>query len=195
MLAASRKDNDAPSVLVLLSGGLDSAACTTFYRAQHYDVSALFVEYGQAAVRLERHAARRVARRVGARFASVRLSGLGNFGKGYVPARNALLVTTALSYWKPVRKGMIALGIHAGTAYPDCSPGFVDAMQRLIDIYTDGRIRLACPFLTWTKSQIWSYCHEAAVPIELTYSCERGSQRPCGRCLSCRDRKALRGIQ
>jgi 7-cyano-7-deazaguanine synthase len=184
----------APSVLVLLSGGVDSTACAAFYRSQRYDVSALFVEYGQGALRQERRAALRIAKQAAIPLTTVAISGLGPFGKGYIPARNALLLMAALSHWQ-ARKGMIALGIHAGTTYADCSQGFVDAVQRLFDVYTDGRARLTCPFLAWTKAQVWAYCREAGVPLDLTYSCERGGDRPCGRCLSCKDRRALRELR
>ncbi|NQU38777.1 MAG: 7-cyano-7-deazaguanine synthase [Lentisphaerae bacterium] len=47
--------------LVLLSGGIDSAACLDFYIAREERVRAMFVEYGQLAVTRERNAARRVA--------------------------------------------------------------------------------------------------------------------------------------
>lgn len=183
-----------PPVLVLLSGGVDSAACATFYRSQQCDVSGLFVAYGQGALRQERRAARRIARHNAIPLSTVEISGLGPFGRGYIPGRNALLATTALSHWH-ARTGMIALGIHAGTTYADCSQGFVDTVQRVFDLYTDGRIRLTCPFLGWTKAQVWQYCRDAGVPIELTYSCERGGERPCGRCLSCKDRRTLRELQ
>jgi 7-cyano-7-deazaguanine synthase len=185
---------EGPSVLVLLSGGVDSAACAAFYRSQRYNVSALFVEYGQGALRQERRAARQIAKHGAIALSTVEISGLGPFGKGYIPARNALLLTAALSHWQ-AQKGMIALGIHSGTAYADCSQGFVDAVQRLFDVYTDGRARLTCPFMEWTKLQVWNYCREAGVPVELTYSCERGGDRPCGRCLSCKDRRALRELR
>ena len=184
----------APAVLVLLSGGVDSAACAAFYRSQRSDVSALFVDYGQGALRQERRAARRIAKHGRIPLSTIEILGLGPFGKGYIPARNALLLTAALSHWQ-ARKGMIALGIHSGTTYADCSQGFVDAVQRLFDVYTDGRARVTCPFLAWTKAQIWTYCREAGVPLDLTYSCERGGDRPCGRCLSCKDRKALRELR
>jgi 7-cyano-7-deazaguanine synthase len=112
-----------PSVLVLLSGGVDSAACAAFYRSQGYAVSALFVEYGQGALRQERRAARRIAKQAAIPLSTVEISGLGPFGKGYVPARNALLLTAALSHWQ-ARKGMIALGIHAGDDVRRLLPGF-----------------------------------------------------------------------
>ena len=49
------------SCVVLLSGGIDSAACLDFYRRQHFDVSGFHVKYGQAAAHREEAAARAIA--------------------------------------------------------------------------------------------------------------------------------------
>jgi 7-cyano-7-deazaguanine synthase len=192
-VVTSKRDRHAAkkkAVLVLLSGGLDSAACVAFFRAQHYDVSALFVEYGQGALLQERRATRAIARHWDIPLATVRISDVGPFGSGLIPGRNALLLAAALCRWQG-KDGTIALGIHGGTTYADCSTAFVDSMQRVFDVYASGRMRLFCPFIESNKKQVWDYCQQAGVPIKLTYSCERGGTRPCGRCLSCRDRRAL----
>jgi 7-cyano-7-deazaguanine synthase len=47
---------------------------------------------------------------------------------------------------------------------------------------------LGAPFATWTKQDIIAYCRTRNVPVHLTYSCERGTEPPCGTCLSCKDR-------
>lgn len=83
----------------------------------------------------------------------------------------------------------IILGIHAGSDYTDCSPGFVANINCLLDIYANGTICLEAPFIEWDKNGIILYCKEKEVPCHLTYSCETGSVPPCGKCLSCLDRK------
>lgn len=186
----STSPNPRRSVLVLASGGLDSTACIAFYRARAYDVEALFVDYGQPALAEESRAAERIAHHYDIQLSLVGVTGLGPFGAGYIPARNTILLAAALSRVGSNAQS-IALGIHDGTFYVDASPVFAETVQRLFDIYTDGRVRLGCPFIEWTKRQIWDYCQSAAVPISLTYSCERGGDPPCGTCLSCRDREAL----
>jgi 7-cyano-7-deazaguanine synthase len=85
----------------------------------------------------------------------------------------------------------IAIGIHAGTAYPDCSPLFVDRMQAVYDLYTSGRVKIVAPFLEWSKGEILAYACSSGVPLGLTYSCEAGSEPPCECCRSCLDRKLL----
>lgn len=47
-------NNDA---IVLLSGGIDSAACAWFLRDHGHSVRGLFVDYGQKAARLEKNSA------------------------------------------------------------------------------------------------------------------------------------------
>jgi len=61
-----------------------------------------------------------------------------------------------------------------------------DAYGRAI---TNGRIKAAAPFLRMTKEDVWRYGQNAGLPMGITYSCERGGRKPCGRCASCRDRK------
>ena len=66
---------------------------------------------------------------------------------------------------------------------------FVDNMNRVIDCYANGKIILEAPFLNWVKPEIISYCKANSLPVHFTYSCESGKVPPCGRCLSCLDRK------
>ena len=178
------------NTLVLLSGGIDSCAALALYRRRSASVSALFVDYGQAAASHEQLAAGKVAAHYDATFSTVRCVGLGEFRAGYVRARNALLLQVALAA-APFEVGQIAMGLHAGTPYADCMPVFVAEMQRVFDIYCDGKIRVTAPFIDQDKLGVLAFCREAGVPLALTYSCERGTEPPCGACLSCLDRKAL----
>lgn len=85
----------------------------------------------------------------------------------------------------------IAFGAHAGTGYPDCSDEFLCKMQEVARMSTRSTVQIAAPFLTWTKEEILAYCDVRNVPLEKTYSCERGSLPPCGECRSCKDRKPI----
>ncbi len=177
-------------VYVLLSGGIDSTACVHFYRAQGCRVRPLHIQYGQAARVSELRSARAVAAFYGLEVLHVNLSCLEPATHGEIPGRNSLLLSTGLMSMG-ARSGLLALGIHAGTRYFDCQPTFVSLWERLLDGYTDGRIRVGCPFLDWKKADIWQYCRDNDVPLDLTWSCESKSQKACGRCLSCKDREVL----
>lgn len=183
--------NQKNPVQVLLSGGIDSATLLFDFVASGRETSAVFFDYGQAAARKEEQAATTLAEITGVRLSVTRLPQLSPRKGGEFPGRNALFVILAAS----THHGgghHLALGIHAGTPYSDCSPPFVAAMQNILDLYYEGRTRLVAPFLHWTKNEVLQHAIEVRVPLEMTFSCERPDPDPCGTCLSCRDRLALR---
>jgi 7-cyano-7-deazaguanine synthase len=177
--------------VVLVSGGLDSAACVDFYQRERLAVKGLHVNYGQPAARHEAAAATAIAHHYGIPLTLIRLVGARVKSDGELLGRNALLLFTALMEID-APSAIVALGVHSGTPYYDCSSSFLTAVQIIIDGQCDGCIRVVAPFLEWTKKEIWDYCREYRVPVDLTYSCERGLDHPCGACLSCRDLEALR---
>jgi 7-cyano-7-deazaguanine synthase len=180
-------NNDA---LVLLSGGIDSAACAWHLRNQGHSIRGLFVDYGQKAAQPERRAARAVSNALEVELDCISVTSPARFGAGEITGRNAFLVFAALLTTK-LSKGIIALAIHSGTTYYDCSTAFAGSIDRLVAEHTDGRIRLSTPFISWNKKNIVDYYKTSKLPIELTYSCESGRIPTCGRCLSCRDRRML----
>lgn len=178
------------NVMVLLSGGIDSSACVEFYTSKRISVTALFIDYGQVSRRCEQRAAMRISNYFDIPFRCLSLKGAAKKCKGEIRARNAFLLFTALLEF-PHRSGIIAIGVHSGTPYFDCSAMFIRKCQDSFDEYADGRIQIGTPFIDWTKSDIWSYSIKKLLPLELTYSCEIGRRQPCGKCLSCRDLEVL----
>lgn len=179
-----------PEVVVLLSGGIDSAGVIAYYLAQKRAVRALHVDLGQAPRVSEWAAARRIAAYYSIPVERV-VADVGlRSTKGEHHARNALLILAAAC--RLVREPhVIALGIHSGVPYYDCSPIFVSDMQRLLDGYFEGTVQLDAPFLHANKREVIAICVAHGVPLGMTYSCERRSRRPCGECSSCQDRRAL----
>lgn len=155
-------------VLVLLSGGIDSAACVNYYLSRGRDVSSLFVDYGQPSRGQESEAAVAVARHYSIGLHRLVVSGCV-VPQGYIRARNAMLLTMALMNFGH-RPGIISLGVHAGTPYADCSPEFVQGMQQIYDLYEHGCVRIDAPFIEWTKLDIWTYAKAQNVPLHLTHS-------------------------
>ena len=177
-------------ILVLVSGGVDSSTLLWLCVEQGIEPKALFVDYGQAAAQSECEAVARVCEALHAPWRIVRYSG-SNFGGGEIRGRNAFLLHTALMEF-PSRSGVVAIGIHAGTGYDDCSPEFMDTMQRSYQLHTGGAVTIVAPFLHWTKNQVYSLATHLSVPLAQTYSCEAANS-PCSRCRSCMDRHSLRG--
>ena len=178
------------STAVLLSGGMDSAACAHLLAAQGYAVRGIFVDFGQPARELETAAVNRLSHLLGIQTTTLRAQSPDGFGTGELVGRNAFLLTAAIFLGR-VRHGLLAIGIHAGTPYYDCSPGFFDRLRILAEEHTNGRLTLVAPFLNWTKGQIYEYVLRSGLPVDATYSCESGTIPPCGSCASCCDRRAL----
>lgn len=88
-----KKKSEPHEACVLLSGGIDSAACLRFFLKQKYAVSALHVSYGQPAEEMEKKAAGRVARHFGVKLKKIELKGTKRQMDGEIMGRNALLAT------------------------------------------------------------------------------------------------------
>lgn len=181
------------SVLICCSGGIDSSALIHYYSRQHLAVTAILFDYGQSAYQEESKALDAIAHFYNTR---VLREGLRpaltspNKKNGELIGRNAIFILAALGYVGK-SNSMISLGIHAGPpAYYDCSPRFVQHMQYLLDGYLAGAIVLDMPWLNFHKNDIVAWARTEGVPLDLTYSCQAGSAPPCGKCLSCLERKA-----
>jgi len=173
--------------VVLFSGGIDSATLAAQLLARGRRPELLFVDYGQRPGAAERDSARALAAQWNSNLTEVGVAGYLP-GKGEILGRNALLVHLALAH-RPHAESL-HLGIHAGTGYRDCSPAFVELMQRSLDFHTGGETQLSTPFIGMTKADVATLARILHVPIGMTHSCEVGAEL-CGRCRSCRDREVL----
>jgi len=182
--------NDTVPVTVLLSGGMDSAACVAFYLATNTSISALFVDYGQPAAKWELAAAERIASRYGIELHFVTCRGLSVSPVEDVPGRNAFLYFAALMR-DGSRPRLISSGVHSGTRHYDCSADFIDRVDHLTRLYTHDCVRAVAPFMRWSKREVAEYCRAVAVPLELTRSCDASDVDACGICTSCLDRAQL----
>ena len=114
----------------------------------------------------------------------------------YVPARNLVLLSCALAWSEALGAGAIYIGANARdySGYPDCRPNFYKAFQRAAELGTRSGIEkhgveIRHPLINMRKADIIKKGKDLGVPFELTWSCYRGGERPCGKCDSCRIRK------
>ena len=177
-------------IVVLMSGGIDSTACAHYLQQSDDHIEGLFIEYGQLAVTQEKAAAFNIAKLLQLPLKSVLVNFQSHYAVGDLVARNAFFIFAAMMKHQ-LREGALALGIHAGTNYYDCTPAFIDSTARLVSEYTDGRVRILAPFLSWHKKDVFDYFKTTGLPVDLTYSCEAGAVPTCGDCSSCRDRRML----
>ncbi len=177
----------ARSVSLLLSGGIDSTALVPFYLARGDELRAIHFDYGQPSAQAERRAARAVCKYYGLQVTIQELGFPLPCVTGEYRARNALLLLSAAAL--DAGASAIAIGIHDGTPYYDCSEAFVQDTNRVLEGYFGGAVFVEAPFLEFDKRRVCEFALHAEVPLGLTFSCERASGTPCGECASCQDRR------
>lgn len=112
----------------------------------------------------------------------------------YVPFRNGLFLSSAASIALSKDCSVIYYGAHsddaAGSAYPDCSDAFNNAMKSAIELGSGNQLTIEAPFVKWTKADVVREGLRLNVPYHLTWSCYEGGEHPCGKCGTCLDRAA-----
>lgn len=172
---------------VLLSGGVDSAVVLALLSSGAQPANAVWIHYGQPAASAERQASKVLAAYYGATWAELVVTGLAPPTAGEFPGRNDMLIALAAAS-APGR--CLAIGVHAGTSYADCSPSWLGEWQRLLTVEHYGTVRLLAPLADLSKAQVYALAGQCGIPVGLTHSCET-SVVPCGTCLSCKDRQAI----
>jgi len=209
--------NSSPKAVVLLSGGMDSAAVVAIAREQGFAVHALSVSYGQRHTS-ELAAAARVAQALGVvahKVVDVDLRSIGGSaltddidvpeagGEGipvtYVPARNTIMLSLALGWAEVLGANDLFCGVNAVdySGYPDCRPEFIQAFEALANLATKAGVegaglRVHAPLQFLSKAQIVREGLRLGVDFGLTVSCYNadGQGRACGHCDACRLRAA-----
>ena len=110
----------------------------------------------------------------------------------YVPFRNGLFLSSAAAIALSNECSVIYYGAHsddaAGSAYPDCSEAFNQAMSQAIYEGSGHQLHIEAPFIGYTKADVVRCGLELGVPYQLTWSCYEGGDVPCGKCGTCIDR-------
>ena len=110
----------------------------------------------------------------------------------YVPFRNGLFLAHAAAIAISLGAHVVLYGAHsddaAGSAYPDCSNAFWDAMNAAVYEGSGQTCHVEAPLLYMNKADVVRYGTDLGVPFELTWSCYEGGEKPCGECGTCIDR-------
>jgi len=65
----------------------------------------------------------------------------------------------------------------------------MEKFNEVIDIGSPDKIRIEAPAIDLNKEEIVNLGIEVGAPMELSYSCYKGDDKPCGVCESCVRRK------
>ena len=115
----------------------------------------------------------------------------------YVPFRNANILSVAVSWAEFIHANTIFVGAveEDSSGYPDCRRSFFDAFEKMISVGTkpETRISILTPLINLSKKEIIVKGMEMKTPFNLTWSCYKREDIPCGECDSCALRS--RGFQ
>ena len=203
----------------VFSGGLDCTVATCAYD-NDYEIHAITFNYGQKAFEQELNASENICKRMGwthevidlpwlAEISNSSLNtddeipeisedDLDNLDKSsetasnvWVPARNTVFTSIALSYAESIGAEIIIVGWNGeeGATFPDNSKEYMDEFNELISVGSPEKIRIEAPCIDLNKEEIVELGVELGAPIDLSYSCYKGEETPCGVCESCMRRK------
>ena len=198
--------------LVVLSGGLDSTVCMALAADESGEPPlALTFDYGQRH-RAELDRAAGIAGHYRSEHLVVHLDTSAWGGSAltdpavevpaagstegipdtYVPARNSIFLAVALGVAEARDLDDVWIGVNAVdySGYPDCRPEFIDAFR---GVAATGQrrgvegdpISIRTPLIGCSKEEIVRLGTDRGAPLQLTWSCYRGGDRPCGTCDAC----------
>lgn len=201
------------SVVVLVSGGMDSVVAL-YDSASRYDVQlGLSFDYGARHNHRELPLAELHTRRLGFphlivpmdfipdSFSSALLKTGAPVPDGHyedeimrqtvVPFRNGIMLSIAAGIAESKGISGVVIAAHAGdhAIYPDCRPGFMDAMASAIEQGTYNNVELLRPFIAFDKGRIAARGLELGVDFSETWSCYKGGDYHCGVCGTCVERR------
>jgi 7-cyano-7-deazaguanine synthase len=199
------------SAVVLLSGGLDSTTTLYWAISQGYKCHALIFDYSQRHRKEIKHAAM-VARlaKIPYEIVKIKLPWKGSalldkrikvpinrridrrIPLTYVPARNMIFLSFALSHAEAIGAKAVFIGANAidYSGYPDCRPAFFKAFQLVVKHGIKAKkIKVVAPLIKMTKKEIVKLGQKLGAPLAKTWSCYLGGRKPCGVCDSCRLRE------
>ena len=193
--------------IVLFSSGLDSTTVLYYAINKGYDCNCLIFDYGQKHSKEVKNASS-FAKSLGLNYYIIKVSipwevsSLTNKNKKipehkiikkgiipstYVPGRNTIFLSYAVSLAETIKAKKIFLGINAVdfSSYPDCTPQYLKSMQQVMKSLNNN-VEIVAPIEKLSKAQIIKLGKKLNVPYEKTWSCYNGGIRPCGKCDSCK---------
>ena len=171
---------------------------------EKYNLEGFFLDYGQRYAEQEQWAASNVARRLGIKLHSARLTGITVESENeWFPARN--LYIGALSFSMASRLGCSAILVGSKTneyreddeyCWHDCTRVFHEKLQELGNRALDfpsQEIEVLQPLLGWSKQEVVDGLKAARIPLHELWSCYRPDKdgRSCGVCYHCVELKKL----
>jgi 7-cyano-7-deazaguanine synthase len=197
-------------ILVLASGGVDSAVLVANQAAQGHVVQPMYIRFGLAWEQVEeahlRHFLGRLRGQGEVRplvalelpISDVYETHWSVSGAGapdattpdeavYLPGRNLLLLAKTAVWCALHAVGRVALGTLQGNPFADASAGFFSGFADLASFALSQPLEVVTPFSALTKAEVLSLGR--GLPLEHTFSCiAPAATEHCGTCNKCAER-------
>ena len=199
----------------VFSGGLDCTVATSVFD-KDYEIHAITFNYGQKALKQELKASQNICEKMGwthyvidlpwlskisnsslnteENIPEVSINDLEDLDKSsetasnvWVPARNTVFTSIALSYAESIGAEIIIVGWNneEGATFPDNSKEYLNQFNELIDVGSPDNIKIEAPCIDLNKEELVQLGVDVGAPMKLSYSCYKGEDDPCGVCESC----------
>ena len=201
--------------VIIISGGMDST--TLLYEYKDEIAMAITFDYGSTQNGRERVCAVTHCQRLGIKHIVIQLEFMFRYFKSallgnpedipegdyndesmkstVVPFRNGIMLAIAAGIAESNGLKRVMIANHAGdhSIYPDCRPGFINAMSEAMSAGTYENITIFAPYTYLSKKEIAEHGKALGIDYSETYSCYKGGEKHCGKCGTCRERiEALR---
>lgn len=194
-------EKQAGPVLVVLSGGQDSATCL-FWAKQQFTgpIHTITFDYGQRHL-VELECAEKLSKKAGAEahalipvsslsalssnalthkdVAVAGYGGMNGLPSTFVPGRNAIFLTLATAYAIPKGIKNIVIGTCQTdySGYPDCRDEFIKSIQHALTLAMGSPVKIYTPLMFMTKAQTFRLADKLGVLEEVvknSHTCYEG---------------------
>ena len=187
------------SFVNLVSGGLDSTLIGVMAKEEEVAAHPLFIDYGQRAAAREWGACQVLHKKLAlppptrmdlSGFGRVIRSGLTCDEKhlkeeAFTPGRNLIFLIMGAAYAHQVRADSVAIGLLSErfSLFPDQRAEFIRTSEQAIAQALGRPIRVLTPLFEFSKADVVKLAEKRGITD--TYSCHAGTEKPCGKCVSC----------
>ena len=176
-----------------MGGGLDSSYIAMYLlkRRDPKDLLGIHFDYGHPGTKHEWTAVKALSKVLNIEAKHLKIKFPYAKNKYEILGRNSYFILSASTVAKNNEFDQIALGVHKGSHYYDCSQAFIKDMQRILNGYYKDAIQIITPLIRLQKNEIYEIAKFDGLPLEILYSCDEGKMPTCKKCLSCKDWIAL----
>jgi 7-cyano-7-deazaguanine synthase len=195
--------------IILLSGGIDSAVALYWAIEQHYEITALSINFYMRSPQ-EQAAVHEFVQRAKVKLLEVDIPFLkeasnleeehvvlpytNQYPEGYVPTRNLIFYAIA-AYYAEVLGIATIIGGHLQSdpeKFPDSAPQFFQSLGQIINTtklpIDGGHVKFLMPLANRSKTDVIRLGKKLHVPLEFAWSCYWEDPIPCGVCNACKER-------